>query len=137
MKFTYANFTAPGGIPALNLRRWTAARVFGRRLAVVAVLSFVVSSEILFIPETWQGWTAVQIFAGWLEQFLDAFCMGVCMLLAVAAADSLIRDDAWWHLPALALAVILAGSLMYGAITFYRFPAGIYPPLMELAGEAL
>jgi signal transduction histidine kinase len=118
-------------------RRRLASPFLGRRWLVVVLLCFVVSTEILFTPTTYDGWTAKQIFDAWLEQFLDALCMGISMMLAVTLADNFIVEGSWWQLPALVLATALSGALMYAALTVYHFPAGYYPPMMGLAGDAL
>jgi signal transduction histidine kinase len=135
MKFTNPNATA--GSPVNLFLRKVLGSAAGRRSVVVLVLCFVVSTEILFIPATWDDWSARQIFAGWLEQFLDDLCLAISMMLAVSLVDSLVEDESWQRIPALVAAVVLAGVLAYSGLTVYHFPAGYYPPLPLLAGEAM
>ena len=137
MPTTFAAESAESGTRArftLPHRMW---RELGRRWLVVLLLSFVMSTEILFIPATYEGWTLIQIFNGWFEQFLDSLTLGIGMMLAVTFADGVLKEENRWRLPALALVVIVSGALSYAGLTVFHFPAGFYPPALQVAGEAL
>ena len=127
----------PGECAGLTLRHRMWRGLTGRRWLVVFLLSFVMSTEILFIPATYEGWTPVQIFNGWLEQFFDSLTLGIGMMLSVTFADGTLPEESRWRLPALAMVAIASGMFTYAALTVFHFPAGFYPPTLQLAGEAL
>jgi signal transduction histidine kinase len=108
-----------------------------RRLALVAVLAFAMSTQILFSPTIFTDWSPGEVFMGWLEQFLDALAIAVSILVAVTLVDESAPEDAAWRLPALAAAVVAGASLAMAALTAFHFPAGYYPSAIQLAGDTL
>ena len=108
-----------------------------RRLVLVAVLAFAMSTQILFSPTLLEDWTAAEIFMGWLEQFLDGLAIGVAILVAVTLVDEAAPQEAGWRLPALAAAVVLGASAAMAGLTAFHFPSGYYPSLVQLAGDTL
>jgi signal transduction histidine kinase len=111
--------------------------LFSRRIAVVALLCFVVSTQVLFNPSILEDWTLWEVFAGWLEQFLDALFVGGCMLVAVTLTDQALAENAGLRLPGFVLVVVLAGFFAVAGLTVIHYPAGYYPATAHLAGEAL
>ena len=108
-----------------------------RRLVLVVVLAFGMSTQLLFSPTIFQDWSAGEVFMGWLEQFLDALAMGACMLAAVTLVDETAPPDAAWRLPTLAAALTAAAVLAMAGLTAFHFPAGYYPSAVQLAGDTL
>jgi signal transduction histidine kinase len=108
-----------------------------RRLALVVVLAFVMSTQILFSPTIFEDFGPAEVFMGWLEQFLDALAMGVCMMAAVTLVDETTPPEAGWRLGALAVALTLAAVLAMAALTAFHYPSGYYPSAVQLAGDTL
>src|SRR5258707_15661804 len=88
-----------------------------RRVGLVAILAFGMSTQLLFQPGLFEDWGPAQVFTGWLEQFLDALAMGACMLAAVWFVDALAPQDAWWRLAALTLAVVVGAAVGMAGLT--------------------
>jgi LytS/YehU family sensor histidine kinase len=119
------------------MNRPLAHYVSWRYCLTLLALCFVLSTEVLFSPGTFAQWTPAQIADGWLEVFADTLCLGLCAMLAVAGADRLLPPDGNARLASLVAVVVLAGCGGYAALTVYHYPAGYYPPLLVLVGEAL
>lgn len=119
------------------MKRPFIARGAWRYVLTVLALCLVLSTELLFTPGTWSEWSPAQILAGWLEQLGDTTVLGMLAMLAVAGTDRLFQRDGHWRLAALLAAASLATAAGFTVLTLFRYPAGYYPPLLELAGEAL
>ena len=103
----------------------------------VGALCLVLSTELLFSPETLAHWTPAQVAAGWLEQLADTLFVGMLALVCVAGTDRRFQHDSRWRLAAQAAAATVAAGAGYAALALFHFPAGYYPPFPMLAGEAL
>jgi len=119
------------------MKRLFIARGAWRYVLTVLALCLLLSTEVLFSPGTWYEWSPRQILAGWLEQLGDTTVLGLLAMLAVAGIDHLFQRDGHWRLAALLAAATAATAAGFTALTLFRYPAGYYPPLLELAGEAL
>lgn len=119
------------------MKRPFIARGAWRYYLTVLAICLVLSTEVLFSPSTWAEWSTAQIMAGWLEQLADTTALGMLAMLAVAGTDRLFQHDSHKRLAALLAAAAIATGAGYCALTLFRYPAGYYPPLLELAGEAL
>ena len=108
-----------------------------RRIALVTVLAFGMSTQLLFSPNLFQDWTPAEVFKGWLEQFLDALATGIMMLAAVSLVDALAPQEAWWRLAALGAAVAIGATLATVGLTLFHYPSGYYPSAIQLAGDTL
>ena len=108
-----------------------------RYCLTLLALCFVLSTEVLFTPGTFEHWSPAQIADGWLELFADTLCLGLFIMLMVAGADRLMKRDGNWRLAGLVAVVIVAASSGYAVLTQFHFPAGYYPPLLVLVGEAM
>lgn len=109
----------------------------GRYCLAVLALCLLLSTELLFNLGPLEEWTPGQVAAGWLEQFIDTAWLGLLALLLVAGTDRLFGHDSRWRMTALAAAAAVAGGAGYAALTWFHFPAGYYPPVAILLGEAL
>ncbi|MTW13595.1 hypothetical protein GM658_23570 [Pseudoduganella eburnea] len=119
------------------MKRLFIARGAWRYVLTVLALCLLLSTEVLFSPGTWYEWSPGQILAGWLEQLGDTTVLGLLAMLAVAGTDHLFQRDGHWRLAAVLAAATAATTAGFTALTLFRYPAGYYPPLLELTGEAL
>src|SRR5690349_21358285 len=114
------------------MKRLFIARGAWRYVLTVLALCLLLSTEVLFSPGTWYEWSPRQILAGWLEQLGDTTVLGLLAMLAVAGIDHLFQRDGHWRLAALLAAATAATAAGFTALTLFRYPAGYYPPLLEL-----
>jgi hypothetical protein len=108
-----------------------------RRAALVVMLAFAMSTQLLFSPTIFVDYSAAEVFMGWLEQFGDALAVGACMLVAVTLVDEWAPEEAAWRLPALGAAVAVGGAIAMAGLTAFHYPAGYYPSMVQLAGDTL
>jgi hypothetical protein len=108
-----------------------------RRLGLVVVLAFAMSTQILFSPTIFVDWSMGEVFMGWLEQFGDALAVGTAVLAAVTLVDETTPQEAAWRLPALAGAVVIGAAAAMAALTALHYPSGYYPSAIQLAGDTL
>jgi signal transduction histidine kinase len=108
-----------------------------RKAALVVVLAFAMSTQILFSPTIFADFSPVEIFEGWLEQFLDALAVSTSMLAAVLAAKACVAEKRWWQPSVLAAAATLAAALAMAVLTAIHYPAGYFPSAVQLAGDTL
>lgn len=119
------------------LQRQAAQHGCWRNCLTLFLLCFALSTELLFSPATFEHWSPGQIFDGWLEQFLDTFLLGLFVMCMAASAHFLIDEDKRWRLIALIGTVIIAAGAGFSGLTWFHYPAGYYPPILVLLGEAL
>jgi hypothetical protein len=134
-----AQIHAPGAHDDSDLRSWRAdtGTLSWRRLATVAAVALLLSTQIFFQAGIGELIASGSFIAGWMEIFAEALACGVCMWLCVAAVEK------WRGLHgAMAFvavcAALFAGSLAGVVMTLWAVqPAGFDPPAATIAGDAL
>jgi len=108
-----------------------------RRLANVALICFVLSTQVLFQPNLLRLWTPEAIARGWFDYFAEAFACGVAMWVAVALATTL-AGDRRGRRTAAAIVALVTGALIGSLIAMLALqPAGFYPTPGLFVGDAL
>ena len=108
-----------------------------RRIALVAIICFVVSTHVLFNVTILGDLSFGELVSGWFVNFLDTLFAGAFTALAVTAADNALPEESWWRLVGLMIVVLGACLFSVVVLTWMHFPAGYYPDAMQLTGDAL
>jgi sensor histidine kinase YesM len=105
------------------------------RLAVAAVVTFIVSLRLLIQPDLFDFFTPLDVLLAWGQHFAELALIAAVLLLVYTLLDEALRADAPGR-TAVLLAALLATSVL-AAFVFYRIVLEAPPPALLLASESL
>ena len=107
-----------------------------KRLALVAGICLVLSTQVLFQPGILENWSLGGVARGWFDYFAEILLCGAAMWAAVESLNPL-RGRPLLH-RTLALVALVLGSFVGSCVAIVLVqPAGFYPPVSNIAGDSL
>lgn len=108
-----------------------------RRFAGVAMVAFVLSTQVLVQPALLELWSTPAIARGWLEHFAEVMASATAMWLLATTFAGLAGDDPVRQ-ALLAIVGLVVGAFAGTMLALALFlPPGFHPSLPQLAGDAL